>query len=72
MWSKIRDLIRSIIINSNDFNEKYVKIKFSPDDKLPLDKMIEIPKMTIAVKAAFHKNNKYYPQVFLDECLHKI
>ena len=59
-------------MNSNDYDEKYVKIKFSPDDKLPLDKMIEIPKMTIAVKAAFHKNNKNYPQVFLDECLHKI
>ena len=59
-------------MNSNDYDEKYVKIKFSLDDKLPLDKMIEIPKMTIAVKAAFHKNNKYYPQVFLDECLHKI
>ena len=59
-------------MNSNDYDEKYVKIKFSPDDKLPLDKMIEIPKMTIAVKAAFHKNNKCYPQVFLDECLHKI
>ena len=27
--------------------------------------------MTIIVRAVFHKNNKYYPQVFLDECLYK-
>ena len=30
--------------------------------------MIEIPTMKIVVRAAFHKNNKYYPQVFLGEC----
>ena len=26
--------------------------------------------MTIVVRAIFHENNKYYPQVFLDECLY--
>ena len=36
---------------------------------LPLNKMMEIPSMTIAV---FLENNKYYPQVFLDECLYQI
>ena len=35
LWSKIRDLIRSITKNSNDYDEKYVKIKFNSDDKLP-------------------------------------
>ena len=28
--------------------------------------------MIIAVRAVFLKNNKYYPQVFLDECLYKL
>ena len=28
--------------------------------------------MTIVVRAVFLENNKYYLQVFLDECLHKI
>ena len=28
--------------------------------------------MTIVVRAVFDKNNKYYPHVFLDECLYKI
>ena len=27
--------------------------------------------MAIVVRAVIYENNKYYPQVFLDECLHK-
>ena len=38
-----------------------MKIKSDWDDNLPLDKAIEIPIMTIAVRAVFHENNKYYP-----------
>ena len=72
MWSKIRDLIRSITKNSNDYDEKYMKIKFNSDDELPLNKKIEIPSMVIVARAVFHENNKYYLQVFLDECLYKL
>ena len=43
-----------------------MKIKFNSDDELPLNKMIELPSMTINVRAIFLENNKYYPQVFLD------
>ena len=49
-----------------------MKIKFNSDDELPLNKRIEIPNMIIVVRAIFGENNKYYPQVFLDECLYKI
>ena len=71
LWSKIRDLIRSVTKNSDDYDEKYIKIKFNSDDELPLNKTIEIRSMKIVVRAVFHENNKYYPQVFLDECLYK-
>ena len=72
LWIKIKDLIRSITKNSDHYDEKYMKIKFSSNDELPLNKMVEIPTMTIVVRVVFHENNKYYPQVFLDECLYKI
>ena len=49
-----------------------MKIKFNSDDELSLNKTIEIPSMTIVVRAVFHENNKYYPQVFLGECLYKL
>ena len=48
-WIKIRDLIRSITKNLDDYDEKYMKTKFYSGDNLRL--------------AVFHKNNKYYPQV---------
>ena len=46
-------------------------MKFDSDDELPLIKTIEIPIMATVVRALFHENNKYYPQVFLDKCLYK-
>ena len=48
-----------------------MKIKFNLDEELPLNKTTEILSMTIVVRAVFHENNKYYPQVFLDECIDK-
>ena len=72
LWSKIKNLVRSITKNSDDYDEKYKKIKFNWDDELPLSKTIKIQSMIIVVTAVFHKNNKYYPQVFLHECLYKL
>ena len=72
LWSKIKDLIRSITKNSGDYDEKYMKIKFNSDDELLLNKMIEIPSMIVVVRAIFLENKKYYPQVFLDVCLQKL
>ena len=74
LWIKIKDLIRSVAKNSDDYDydEKYMKINFNSDDELPLNKTIEILTIAIAVRAIFLENNKYYRQVFLDDCLYKI
>ena len=63
LWIKIRDCY---------YDEKYIKIKFDSDDEIPLNKTVEIPIMTIVVRAIFLENNKYYSQVLSDECLYKI
>ena len=70
-WSKIRDLIGSLTKNSDDYDEKYMKIKLNLGDYLLLNKAIEIYNATIVARAFFHENNKYYPQYFLDECLYE-
>ena len=70
LWSKIRDLIKSLTKNSNDYDGKCMRIKFNSDDELPLNKTIEIPSMIIVFGAIFQENNKYYSQVFLDERLY--
>ena len=55
LWIKIRDLIGSITKNSDDYDEKYMKIKFNSNDELPLNKMVEIPTITIVFRAIFMK-----------------
>ena len=65
-------MIRSITKNSDDYDEKYMKIKFNSDDKLLLNKTIETHSMIIVARAVFHENNKYYSQVFWEECLYKL
>ena len=42
LWSKIGALIRSLTKNSDDYDEKYIKIKLDLDGDLPLNKTIEI------------------------------
>ena len=56
-WIKIRDLIRSITKTSDDYDEKYMKIKFNSDDELPL-KTVEIPTIAIVVRTIFLENSK--------------
>ena len=36
-----------------------MKIKFNSDDELPPNETIEIPTMTVVVRAVFHENKKY-------------
>ena len=58
LWTKIRDLIRSVTKNLDDYDEKYIKIELNSNDKLPLNKMIEI-----LVRVTFYENNIYYPSI---------
>ena len=57
-WTKIWDLTRSIIKNSDDYDENYMKIKFNSDDDLPLTKTIDIQNLAIVNNAILHENNK--------------
>ena len=47
---KIRDLVRSITKNSDDYDEKHMKIKFNLDDDFPLNKTLEICNMIMTVR----------------------
>ena len=72
LWIKIRDLIRTVTKESGDYNEKLIKIKLDSDDKLPLNKTIEIPVMVIVLRVIFYGNSKYYPQDVLDKWAYKV
>ena len=49
-----------------------MKIKFDSDDKLPLNKILKSCVLTIIIRNIFEKDDKYYPQIFLDDCLYEI
>ena len=49
-----------------------MKIKFDSDDDLPLNKQLKFPTMAIVVRSVFEDEGKFYPQVYLDECLYEL
>ena len=49
-----------------------MKIKFDSDDSLPLNKTLSLHNMTMMVQSVFEEDGKYYPQIFLDECLYEL
>ena len=49
-----------------------MKIKFSSDNDLTLNKILSIHNMTIVIRFVFQEDEKFYPHVFLDECLYEL
>ena len=55
MWSKIRYVVRSIIKDSDDYDKKYMQIKFNSETNLILNSTIETYTRIIVVKAVSAK-----------------
>ena len=79
LWKFIKDEINRLIKRNdkitfgnadNKINE-YSKLRFSSDLDLPLDTLIEFHMLTIVINCVIEKGNKYYPEIYLDECLYK-
>ena len=49
-----------------------MKIKFESDDDLPLNKQLKFPAMAIIVRSVFEKVDKFYQQIYSDECLYEL
>ena len=49
-----------------------MKVKFSSNDDLTLNKQLKFINLIIIVRTVFEEDGKYYPQIFLDECLHEV
>ena len=49
-----------------------MKIKFSADDNLPLNKMLKLHNLRIIIRSVFEEDGKYCPQVFLDGRLYEL
>ena len=49
-----------------------MEIKFSSDDDLPLNTLLKFRTLTIMIRTIFENDGKYYPHIFLDDCLNEV
>ena len=75
-FTELWDWTKNMIERSNDkpgeYGKEFMKIKFNSDDSLPLNKILKLHNLAIVIQSVFEENNKYYPQLFLDECLYEL
>ena len=64
IWRSIENKINPII-KIKDCN----KFRFNSDINLPLNTTIEFRSLVINVSCIIKKDNEYYPEIYLDECL---
>ena len=73
VWNGIKDCIEKINNTElGEYDKDYTKIKFSPDDDISLNKVLNFLSVTVIIRNIFEKYSKYYPQSFLDECLYEV
>ena len=69
VFNGIISKIRKIDDDWLEYSKDYMKIKFSSDDNLPLNKALKFYNMTVTIRCVFSEDNKLCPHVFLDEAL---
>ena len=72
VWGFIENKINPVPnIYPNDIEiEGYDKFRFNSDIDLPLDTLIEFRSLVINVSCVIEKDNEYYPEIYLAECLY--
>ena len=72
LWDGIKNLIECDSIKAGGYEKDFMKIKFNSDGNLPLNKILKIHNMTIVIRSVVKEDDKYYPQIFLDESLYEL
>ena len=70
LWDETKYHIQTINAGkSGEFVKDYMRIRFNSNDNLPLNKILNLRMLTTIIRSVFEEVRKYYPYVFLDECL---
>ena len=73
VWSGSKDQIKKINDGQlGEYGKDYMKIKFNSDDDFPLNIVLKFRVWTSIIGKFFEKDGKYYPQIFLHDCLYEI
>ena len=76
-YTELWDVIKNDVETINDgkkgeYGNDFMKIKFNTDDNLQLNKLLKLHLLTINVRFIFEEDSKFYPQLYLDECLFEL
>ena len=55
-----------------EYGKDLKKIRFEFNDDLPLNKLKKLHLLTIIIRSVFIADDKFYPQLFLDEALYEL
>ena len=73
LWDRIKNEIESISGGKKGKHGKdFMKIKFNTNDNLLLNKPLNLCLLTIIVRSIFEEDGKFYPQLYLGDCLYEL
>ena len=73
LWDRIKNEIESISGGEKGKHGKdFMKIKFNTNDNLLLNKPLNLYLLTIIVRSIFEEDGKFYPQLYLGDCLYEL
>ena len=72
LWKHTESEITSNNPINTSFNKikEYNKLRINSDVDLPIDTLIEFRMLTININCVIEKDNEYYPEIYLDQCLY--
>ena len=73
LWDEIKNEIETINFGKKgEYGKDFMKLKFNADDNLPLNKPLKLHLFTIIVRCIFEEDSRFYPQLYLDDCLYEL
>ena len=68
VFNTLREYIEDKVVL--DKIDGFDKIRFNSDIDLPLGTLIQFKILTIIIRCIIKKDDKYYPEIYLDECMY--
>ena len=72
IWKSIRAKIEENTGGIVQYDKDYLKMKFESNENLPTDNVINMYQVTIIIRSVFAQNDKFSPQLFLDDILYEL
>ena len=69
---KFSNIWKSIRAKIEENTKITMKTKFESNDNLPIDNIVNMHQVTIIIRSVFAQNDKFYPQLFLDDALYEL